>query len=268
MFGSRNVVGAVIIPASAPSIGGEPPAEREHPRDADAEESARVGRDRRGAHAEADLREPEEQVEERDGAERDADHAEVLDREGDAADRDRPRRERAREGLRLASPDPAGQAVRAAISPPSVTITIVSTGARSIGRISVRSIEHAAEEREPERQEERAPVRHPPLHQLPGDERRERRHLPLREVDHPRRAVDQDDREREARVDPARREPADDLLPELRRHSVAEVAAPDGFVLAQDARSRRRGRRGRPRGRTPRGTRAARARRSARRRGR
>jgi hypothetical protein len=35
---------------------------------------------------------------------------------------------------------------------------------------------------------------------------------PLREVDDARRAVDQDERERQQRVDAARRDPADDLL--------------------------------------------------------
>ena len=65
----------------------------------------------------------------------------------------------------LAAPDPACRPVQPMISPPSVTITIVSTGARSIGPDQLSLDRNAAEERDPERQEERPPVRHPPSHQ-------------------------------------------------------------------------------------------------------
>ena len=101
------------------------------------------------------------------------------------------------------------------ISSPIVTVTTASASARWTGRITSRSIEHAAEEREHEREEERAPVRDAPVEQLPADEGREHRHLALREVDDPRRAVDQDEREREQRVDAAGRDPRHDLLEEV-----------------------------------------------------
>jgi hypothetical protein len=54
------------------------------------------------------------------------------------------------------------------------------------------------------------------MQQRPADEGREHRHLPLREVDDVRRAIDEDEREREQRVDPAGGEAAHDLLPEVR----------------------------------------------------
>ena len=70
--------------------------------------------------------------------------------------------------------------------------------------------------------------------QRPEDVRRERRHLALREVDDAGRPMDQDDRERERAVDPARGEPRHDLLEEC-QPSVAEVALADGFVSRSSA---------------------------------
>jgi hypothetical protein len=52
------------------------------------------------------------------------------------------------------------------------------------------------------------------VHQLPGDVGAEHRHLALREVDDVGRAVDEDERQREAREDRAGCEAADDLLQE------------------------------------------------------
>jgi hypothetical protein len=75
----------------------------------------------------------------------------------------------------------------------------------------------AAEERDREREEERRPETEAVVRdQRPRDVGREHPHLALREVDHVRRAVDQDEREREARVDRAVSEPRHDLLHELR----------------------------------------------------
>ena len=73
----------------------------------------------------------------------------------------------------------------------------------------------------------------PPLHQLPGDVGRERRDRALREVDHLGRAVDQDERDREAGVDAAVRETGDGQLgeqraverPDDRRREAARTAA-------------------------------------------
>src|SRR5438445_377823 len=58
-----------------------------------------------------ELREAEEDAEHDDRGEADADDPDVLDRERDAGDVDRPRRERARELAYGAAPDPARQAV-------------------------------------------------------------------------------------------------------------------------------------------------------------
>ena len=99
-----------------------------------------------------------------------------------------------------------------AISNPIVTITITISGRPSTGRMSVALDGHAAAERDQQGQGERRPVRKAVVHQRPGDESRERRHLALREVDDVRRSVDEHEREREAPVDRARREAARDLL--------------------------------------------------------
>jgi hypothetical protein len=53
------------------------------------------------------------------------------------------------------------------------------------------------------------------VHQRPRDERRERCHLTLREIDHARRPVDDHDGEREPGVDRALADPRRDLLGEL-----------------------------------------------------
>jgi hypothetical protein len=74
----------------------------------------------------------------------------------------------------------------------------------------------AARERDRERPDERRPIAPAVVHgERPGDVRRERRHLPLREIDDPRRAVDDHEREREQRVDTTGSEPRDDLLHEV-----------------------------------------------------
>jgi len=73
----------------------------------------------------------------------------------------------------------------------------------------------AARERQREHDRERGPERQAVIHQRPADERRERRHLALREVDHARRAVDDHDRERQPCVDRALADAGGDLLREL-----------------------------------------------------
>src|SRR5262249_32355582 len=106
---------------------------------------------------------------------------------------------------------------------------------------------NAADEGDPEGGEERAPVRQPAAEQARGDVRRDHRHLPLREVDHPGGAVDERERNRKARVDPPAGKPDDDVLKEVRHaprgessssggrdaRSVAEVTSADGLVRAQ-----------------------------------
>ena len=99
---------------------------------------------------------------------------------------------------------------------PSVTITIVRTGASSTGRMTIALDRHTAREGDREHDGERRPEREPVVHQRPGNERRERRHLALSEVDDARRAIDDHDRERETRVDRAFADARGKLLRELR----------------------------------------------------
>ena len=94
-----------------------------------------------------------------------------------------------------------------------VTITTVSGEADITGRISVSSI--AAPPINASTSVRTNAGQWELLHQAPGDERAEHRHLALREVDDAGGAVDQHEGEREARVDPAGGEPRDDLLEEL-----------------------------------------------------
>ena len=90
---------------------GEPPADREHPADADADEPARFGVERGRPQRQADLRELEERPQERDHHEHDQERADVLLRDRDAADLPGVVRERARERAHLGRPDQAGEAV-------------------------------------------------------------------------------------------------------------------------------------------------------------
>src|ERR671925_210686 len=89
----------------------EAPAEREHPSDRHADEPALVRVDGGRAEAEPDLREAEEDREQRHRRERQADDADVLDREGRAPHVDRARREGAGELPHRAAPDPLRGAV-------------------------------------------------------------------------------------------------------------------------------------------------------------
>ena len=81
--------------------------------------------------------------------------------------------------------------------------------------------EDAEHETEHQREEEREPVRHAPVDELVAHVRRRHRHLALREVDHLGRAVDEDERQREAAEDRALRKSRDGLL----REDVADEAA-------------------------------------------
>ena len=61
MFGSRKIVGAAIIPESAPSMAASPQPSASIQLDAHSEQAARLAVAGGGAHAEAGLREAEEQ---------------------------------------------------------------------------------------------------------------------------------------------------------------------------------------------------------------
>jgi hypothetical protein len=73
---------------------------------------------------------------------------------------------------------------------------------------------HAGEEREPEHGEHREPERDARLVERPGAEGAEHRHLALGEVDDPGGAEDQDECERDGRVDRARGYAVDENLNE------------------------------------------------------
>jgi hypothetical protein len=71
-----------------------------------------------------------------------------------------------------------------------------------LDRTDQGSLDHdAAGEGDRKHDRERLPEREPLVHEGPGDEGREGRHLALREVDDPCRAVDDHDRKREPGVD-------------------------------------------------------------------
>ena len=74
----------------------------------------------------------------------------------------------------------------------------------------------AAGEGDQQRERERDPLRQPVLGEAPGDERREGRHLTLREVDDACGAVDDHDRQSETGIDRALADACGELLRELR----------------------------------------------------
>ena len=114
--------------------------------------------------------------------------------------------------------------------------TWLSIGASWIGLSTTRSITTPAANEMHDRRGERDPVGEAPLHQLPGDEGREHRHLALREIQVVDRLVDHHHGERHAGIDAARREPRQHLM-QKQFHtcvpSVAEIGAADVFVVAQ-----------------------------------
>ena len=90
--------------------------------------------------------------------------------------------------------------------------TLVRIGALASGLNSSRSMSDAADERKYQREQERAPIGHAPLHQLPGDEGREHRHFALGEIEMVDRLVDHDDGERHAGIDRAGGDAGQDLV--------------------------------------------------------
>ena len=127
------------------------------------------------------------------------------------------------------------------ISRPIDAITTVSCDAAPLDRPDRDELDERSRRRtrSPSVQREREPVGEPPVDQLPRDVRRERRERALREVDHLGRAVDEDERDREARVDAAVREAGDRLLREqraLQRADDQEDAARDERRPARSTR--------------------------------
>ena len=185
---------------------------------------------------------------------RDGDHADVLLRERDAADVDRRRRERAGELLRGAAPDPGRQPVdrdqeadRQDHDPDAAGFPAAagsgpagSRRRRANERISVAA--NAGQNDQPWS----SSVQHTNADNVAIS--------PCAKLITPRRAVDDHDREREQAVDAAAREPAHDLLQEVRHVSqarksgspatrnqvrclVAKVRPPHRLVRAQVAAS-------------------------------
>ena len=188
-------------------------------------QAARLRLERGRAHRETPAGVTKEQGEQADDRERDSDHAEVLDRERDAADPDRTRRERRPQRLLLRPPQEAGQRVERDEEADR------DDRARHLRLPLERPHddplhEQAEHERAEEREGGRRPVREAVLHdEPPADEGHEGAELAVREADDAGRAIDEHDRQRERRVDPAVGEAAHHLLPEL-RHQAAAISPP------------------------------------------
>ena len=164
-------------------------------------------------------------------------------RDRDAADVDRPRRERA---LRTARTSPDQIQRREAVEHEEQADRDdhdAHQGAALDGRITAWWIADAADERDRERDGERGPVRPAVVRgQRPGDVGREHRHLALREVDDAGRAVDQHERERER----TRRSP-----PEARPATTCWKKSAISTRGSSGGRPRRRAARRSPRTRRP-----------------
>jgi hypothetical protein len=173
--------------------GGRPPPEREQPADADADEPCRVG-------STAAAREARPSFVKRKKAQSSAtapSETAIVPRSwienATPATSIGPRRE----GVRQA-PHLGDQIQRAAPltrkKSPSVTITTVSTGARSTGLITTRSIATPAKNEIATVARKAAQYVKAVVDERPRDEGREHRHLALGEVDDAGRAVDQHER--------------------------------------------------------------------------
>jgi len=157
----------------------------------------------------------QERPEREDGQQTDAERPDVLHRDRDASDVPRLVGERAVERLHLGSPDPAGQPIQEDQEPDR------DDHDHDLGPVLDRTDHDTlhgrpADEGEHERQRERGPVREAVVHQRPRDVGGEGRHLALGEVDDVGGAVDENERQGEAREDRAGGETAHDLLDEIR----------------------------------------------------
>ncbi len=215
MFGSRPTVGAVSIPATAPRSAASP-----HPRPSIHGTRTPTSRASSGLTAaalqrEPDLRELEQRPEQEDDSERDHDRPDVLRGDDDPSDVVDVGPEGTLQLLRLAAPLPDDEAVDRDEQPDRDDHD--PQDAPALDRPDHGGVDaDPTGEREGERRDERRPVAPAVVEgQRPGDVRRQRRHLALREVDDAGRAVDDHERQRQERVDPARREAGHDLLHEV-----------------------------------------------------
>src|SRR5712692_4365641 len=214
------------------------PAERDHPADANAGEPRgfRVGGG--GAHGEADAGVAEEQIEERQKPERHRDHAAVM-RADQAAAEQGTRTKRGGKALDGVVPDPAGEAVDDGKQRDEHHD--VAEHRRVVDRLEHDALDgDAADERYRDGDDERDPVGGAPVHQLPGDEGREHRHLALGEIEVIDRLVDHHHGKRDAGVDTAGRESGQHLVqqqfPVHLLFLIAEIGTADRLVVADRMR--------------------------------
>ena len=143
-------------------------------------------------------------------------------RERDAADMNRRRRERPGQLPGVAAPDPRRQPVDR--EQQSDGENDDRDQWRSLHRPDQHLFDrHTAPERKDQRRREGGPERPAVLDQGPADERRERRQLSLREVEHARRTVNDDDPECEQPVDAPTRQTAHDVLHEVRHVALVNL---------------------------------------------
>jgi hypothetical protein len=168
---------------------------------------------RRRAHRQPELRELEEHPQQDHGEDRDEQDAEILAREGDAPGVVDLVAERSGHELEVGAPDPGDDPV----GEDEETDGDDHDGDH---RPVLHGADHgelhddAEHERDRERQRERQPVREAPQRQLVADVGHRHPHLALGEVDHLGRAVDEDERERQAPEDRSLREARHRLLGE------------------------------------------------------
>jgi hypothetical protein len=188
------------------------PAQRDHPAGVDANQPCRFRQRGGRAHGEADPGELKEQIEQDQEPHGDADHAGLMGGDQLAAEEGRGSERR----RKLLDREVPGQP-RDAVDDGEQGDETGDVGQnRRLGkRLEQCALDgDAAGERERQCQQEGPPVRHPPLHQLPGDEGREHRHFALGEIEVVDRLVDHDHGERHAGIDRAGGDASQDLVDE------------------------------------------------------
>ena len=216
MFGSRKTLGAVSIPAIAPSTAARPQPRPSIKGTLTPTRRASAGLTAAARSASPTLVNWKNSQSTIDGREADGDRADVRIGDRDVADLERPAREGALDGAHLARPDPRRKPVeqeqQADRDDHDADLRAALDGANH------RLVDpESADERHEQGDRERGPVADAVVrHQRPGDVGGEHRHLALGEVDDAGGAVNEHERQREQAVDAAGGETRDDLLEELR----------------------------------------------------
>src|SRR5215207_1485183 len=192
---------------------GQPPAQRQHPVDAHADQAGHLRVLRGRAHGKPERRVAEEDEQEAEHDQRDEHDAQLV-RPDDARDAEAALGERRGIFLDQVAPDGA----RDRVEDREQADEDHDDGQH--GRIVKRSQDDALDddaqhEGQHHRQDEREPEAQPPAHELPADVGREHRHLALGEIDVVGRHVDHDQRQRDAGIDGAVGQAGRDLLEEL-----------------------------------------------------